>query len=247
MILRRITEHVKAQNWTAVGLDFVIVVVGVFVGLQVQEQYAERARRVADGQYMERLHAEVIELVSIRENVVVPRSRNFDDLATAAEKIFADMQVGSLTTDECAAIQLSHVFVNPTIDLPTVDELLSAGRLDSLSSQAVRDAILRYTQNAARANGIIEAINAGVLILARKYPGLITLDASDMRDLGLILKSPVPECDLEIMRADQGFRNDLADNKSRFDTYYLITLVEPTNRLRELHSALDAELSIEHN
>lgn len=35
MLLRRITEHVKAQNWTAVTLDFVIVVVGVFIGIQV--------------------------------------------------------------------------------------------------------------------------------------------------------------------------------------------------------------------
>ncbi len=45
MILRRITEHVKAQNWFAVGLDFLIVVVGVFVGLQVSnwnERLAER-------------------------------------------------------------------------------------------------------------------------------------------------------------------------------------------------------------
>ena len=30
MLLRRVIEHVKAQNWTAVALDFVIVVVGVF-------------------------------------------------------------------------------------------------------------------------------------------------------------------------------------------------------------------------
>jgi len=37
MILRRVIEHVKAQNWTAVALDFVIVVMGVFIGLQVQE------------------------------------------------------------------------------------------------------------------------------------------------------------------------------------------------------------------
>ncbi|WP_411816568.1 hypothetical protein [Hyphococcus sp. DH-69] len=35
MILRRITEHVKAQNWTAVALDFFIVVAGVFIGIQV--------------------------------------------------------------------------------------------------------------------------------------------------------------------------------------------------------------------
>ncbi|MFC2953531.1 hypothetical protein ACFOOP_16455 [Marinicaulis aureus] len=35
MILRRVIEHVKHQNWTAVVLDFLIVVVGVFIGIQV--------------------------------------------------------------------------------------------------------------------------------------------------------------------------------------------------------------------
>ena len=43
MILRRITEHVKAQNWFAVAIDFVIVVVGVFIGIQVSN--AARADR----------------------------------------------------------------------------------------------------------------------------------------------------------------------------------------------------------
>ncbi len=45
MILRRITEHVKAQNWTAVALDFFIVVVGVFVGLQVSNWNDARSDR----------------------------------------------------------------------------------------------------------------------------------------------------------------------------------------------------------
>ena len=49
MILRRITEHVKAQNWFAVFLDFIIVVVGVFIGIQVANWndargFAERER-----------------------------------------------------------------------------------------------------------------------------------------------------------------------------------------------------------
>ncbi|MEL6828348.1 MAG: DUF6090 family protein, partial [Pseudomonadota bacterium] len=35
MLLRRIAKHVKDQNWTAVGIDFFIVVVGVFIGIQV--------------------------------------------------------------------------------------------------------------------------------------------------------------------------------------------------------------------
>lgn len=45
MILRRIIEHVKAQNWTAIAIDFVIVVLGVFVGLQVNNWNAARANR----------------------------------------------------------------------------------------------------------------------------------------------------------------------------------------------------------
>jgi hypothetical protein len=35
MLLRRITKPVKDQNWFAIGIDFAIVVSGVFVGLQV--------------------------------------------------------------------------------------------------------------------------------------------------------------------------------------------------------------------
>ncbi|NNE40599.1 MAG: hypothetical protein HKN14_06735 [Marinicaulis sp.] len=43
MLLRRITEHVKAQNWFAVFLDFLIVVVGVFIGIQVSNWNDARA------------------------------------------------------------------------------------------------------------------------------------------------------------------------------------------------------------
>jgi hypothetical protein len=35
MLLRRVIEHVRTQNWTAIGIDFLIVVVGVFIGIQV--------------------------------------------------------------------------------------------------------------------------------------------------------------------------------------------------------------------
>lgn len=35
MILRRVIEHVRDQNWAAIGIDFCIVVIGVFFGIQV--------------------------------------------------------------------------------------------------------------------------------------------------------------------------------------------------------------------
>lgn len=42
MLLRRITKHVKDQNWFAVGLDFVIVVIGVGVALFAQQWMSDR-------------------------------------------------------------------------------------------------------------------------------------------------------------------------------------------------------------
>lgn len=35
MILRRLTENLRAQNWTAITIEFLIVVIGVFIGTQV--------------------------------------------------------------------------------------------------------------------------------------------------------------------------------------------------------------------
>ena len=52
MILRRITEHVKTQNWFAVCVDFVIVVLGVFIGIQVSNWNASRADRSNETLYL---------------------------------------------------------------------------------------------------------------------------------------------------------------------------------------------------
>ena len=45
MILRRLVDHIKNQHWTMVFLDFVIVVVGVFIGLQVNNWNQARQER----------------------------------------------------------------------------------------------------------------------------------------------------------------------------------------------------------
>jgi hypothetical protein len=45
VVLRRVIEHVREQHWTAIGIDFVIVVLGVFLGIQVSNWNAERESR----------------------------------------------------------------------------------------------------------------------------------------------------------------------------------------------------------
>lgn len=67
MILRRVTRHVKDQNWFAVGLDFVIVVVGVFIGIQVANWNDERLENVRKVQIVEALIADLKDAIMVQE------------------------------------------------------------------------------------------------------------------------------------------------------------------------------------
>ena len=58
MLLRRFLTHFRAQDWVAIALDFVIVVVGIFVGLQVDSWNQDRKDRVRERAGLEQLYAD---------------------------------------------------------------------------------------------------------------------------------------------------------------------------------------------
>jgi len=45
MFLRRIVQSLKTQNWTAIGLELLIVIIGVFIGTQVSNWNQDRNER----------------------------------------------------------------------------------------------------------------------------------------------------------------------------------------------------------
>jgi len=59
MILRRVIEHFRKQEWTAIFLDFIIVVVGVFVGLQVNNWNEARKDRALESAYLAGIAADL--------------------------------------------------------------------------------------------------------------------------------------------------------------------------------------------
>ncbi len=52
MILRRLTKHVKTQNWFAVGLDFLIVVFGILIAFQITNWNDTRGDRHREEQIL---------------------------------------------------------------------------------------------------------------------------------------------------------------------------------------------------
>jgi len=59
VILRRVVQHVKDQNWFAVGIDFVIVVVGVFIGIQVSNWNSMRADVLLESEILSNIVADL--------------------------------------------------------------------------------------------------------------------------------------------------------------------------------------------
>ncbi len=55
MILRRLSQSLKTQNWTAIWIEFILLVAGVFLGIQVSNWNAARADDVRAKAYLARI------------------------------------------------------------------------------------------------------------------------------------------------------------------------------------------------
>ena len=58
MLLRRVTEHVRSQNWFAVFVDLLIVIVGIYLGLQASAWQESRRDEHRGQEILERLRAD---------------------------------------------------------------------------------------------------------------------------------------------------------------------------------------------
>ncbi|MEO1149377.1 MAG: DUF6090 family protein [Pseudomonadota bacterium] len=141
MLLRRLTQHVRDQNWTAVILDFVIVVTGVFVGIQLGNWNEARAERKAEISYLTRLHADLsadIEMYDLRLKVINGQL----DLAPEA--------LGTSPDDTASAWSLIRAqyaisgILPPEIRDATYTDMVNAGGLALIQDQHLRDRLVNY-------------------------------------------------------------------------------------------------------
>lgn len=94
MLLRRLIEHAKSQNWTAVALDFLIVVSGVFIGVQATSWANGRAEQQQIQTYLQTLKDD---LVSDREMLGVVKDQIADTINRTG--VLADYSRGRALSD----------------------------------------------------------------------------------------------------------------------------------------------------
>ncbi len=158
MLLRRITEHVKAQNWFAVGLDFIIVVVGVFIGIQVANWNASRADHDLANRYVIQLAGDIRSDIVDIETGLRTSTWRYAALSTLLEK--AGLPLPNSTANP------ERTFVMPTVtfeneypaalisaasytrfldsDRPAYSSLVSAGNANLLDKMPSFHCVLAY-------------------------------------------------------------------------------------------------------
>ena len=207
MLLRRITEHVRAQNWTAVALDFFIVVVGVFIGIQVSNWNDARAERVLEGEYLERLHADMNG--SIEDYA---QNDNWDQTRIETQAVILKaLREGTIADEDRKDFALGLTYLGRHNPIRrrwgTIEELKTTGNIAILRDVALRTKIAAIDADYERANRIISES-------AAQITGLRTIA---MQRYGPVEYSfgtggaVVVEYDFDAMIADQEFVNIVAN------------------------------------
>lgn len=142
MLLRRVITHVRQQEWTAIAIDLLIVVVGVFIGIQVSNWNDSRLREETAQDYIERIRADL--------------QANLDDFQQRST-YFSQVRIHALSAlealDEPEAAPGQQFLIDAyqaSQTLPrrlgrdTYDEMLSVGANDAIADVTIRNRLANF-------------------------------------------------------------------------------------------------------
>ncbi len=133
MLLRRVSEHVKEQNWFAVLVDFVIVIAGVFIGIQVANWNEARGLSEQSIDFTQRLQADIQEEAWDYQYMI----EYHRDVKQNAMRAISVLEGDVTLSDEelvIAAYRATQINVI-TRRRATFDELVSTGKLHLISDE----------------------------------------------------------------------------------------------------------------
>lgn len=242
MLLRRVIEHVKAQNWVAVFLDFVIVVVGVFFGFQVTAWNDARTDRLQEHVYLERLR-EDIELSIVRNETNVAFMRRHADYGTLILNALEECRITLSEEDKFASgLYLAGKITQPVLLRTAIDELKATGKFEVIQNIDLRKAIAALVEIIEFRSVIDEKIflraSPAVAAIERKVMVLKTEPWDPAQDV----VAAAVRFDLEALCADAEFAHAIATTRS--STFASVFFTEDIIRMqREVLAMIDAELA----
>ena len=239
MILRRFISHFRKQEWTAIALDFLIVVVGVFIGLQVSIWNETRRERALEHEYLLRLYSDMQESLATKPDRVEWDKSRMEQQAM----ILKHLRSGGLPGADRQAFENGLAFVGFVsgidVDWSTVEELQSTGAMNIIRDVSLRSLILRTDSDLRRRQGIIENFRQSIYAYRRDLGSRFGIvQFTDEREAVSL------SYDFEALASDQGFINILS--QIDFLSHFILDFTERQNEdLRHLSDELAIRLGLE--
>jgi len=144
MILRRLSQSLKEQNWTAIVIEFILLVTGVFLGIQVSNWNADRVDASRAHDYLGRIGNDLAADIANYQD----RIRFWSDVSNYGAKGLAYAETGDangatqwdLLLAYFQASQVAEFYVTDA----TFEELKSAGELGLIKDTRFRDSLSQY-------------------------------------------------------------------------------------------------------
>lgn len=247
MILRRVIAHFRKQEWTAIGLDFLIVVLGVFIGIQVANWNTERQDRSDEKRLVQQLRGEVAAMIDDRNAWITEHTEVWQSFAGAVAIMQSEEETGLLSEAQCEAVWSSHIIVFSTSPLPTLDEITQTGALGKLDSADLRNLLLQFKVSQNQLLSQFSFIRTDYANLvdthADAFPRRMTSEPDMSGDpfARLPFENDVA-CQLDIMRTDQTLRNKIVSNLAR-----TTAVIQLAARERDLLTQLAEVLEERHS
>lgn len=189
MLLRRFMSHIRAENWFAVSLDLIVVVVGLFIGLQIDTWWEGRKDSRLEGEY----------LVEIREDFQENKLK-LEDTIARLEQILRSMLI----------LQDQAALSEPTLPVPDLNQnfqqvfrmvafvpidrafanLTGSGELRLISSRTLKSALAEY-YSAARVTELVQQTHEMELVQIYEPYAIENLDYSTVA-IGHVDDFPLP-------------------------------------------------------
>lgn len=144
MLLRRITKHIKEQNWFAVVLDTFVVIFGVFLGFQINEWNNERKDALKGESYLERIAGELEQDIRFFDNIIRSNESGMEN----AQFLLDTLKNEALVQEDPTRFITSLAFVGSSfvvnVNNNTIEEIKFSGNLELIKNEELRNDIINY-------------------------------------------------------------------------------------------------------
>jgi len=140
MIARRIAQHLKAQHWTGVFIELVIVILGVFIGMQVQDWNSARIGRAELDQQLVSLRLQLQDNQAHFKTFRAQLVGQLDDVKAIRTAFKQDPPTLSSKEFDLRLLNVYRIKVFAP-DLTALNELAQTGGLRRIRDPKIRAAI----------------------------------------------------------------------------------------------------------